>query len=78
MTNEDMLREFTELPPEGKRVVTDLIAFLRNRYQGAKETPASNATDIASDNIVGMWSDREEMADSTQWVRKTRKGEWGG
>ena len=78
MTNEDMLREFTTLPPEGKRVVTDMIAFLRHRYQGAKETPALTATDIASDNVVGMWRDREEMADSTEWVRKTRKDEWGG
>lgn len=24
----------------------------------------------------GMWKDREEMKDSTQWVRKLRETEW--
>lgn len=78
MTNEDMLREFTELPPEEKRVVADLISFLRNRYLTAKEVPASNLTDIVTDSAVGMWRDREEMKESAEWVRKARKDEWGG
>ena len=77
MTNEEMLREFTSLPPEGKRVVTDLIAFLRQRYQNVKEATAA-VNNFVPDNAIGMWRDREDMQDSTQWVRTARKDEWGG
>ena len=26
--------------------------------------------------FVGMWRDREDMADSSEWVRTTRQREW--
>lgn len=75
MTNEELLREFVALPPEGRRVVTDLIAFLRQRY-GAPQPAA--ATDISSESFIGMWSDHDEMQDSSTWVRNIREAEWGG
>ncbi len=78
MTNEEMLREFTALPPEGKRVVTDLIAFLRQRYTNSTAIPIVPVNDFSKDNSIGMWRDREDMQDSTQWVRTARQDEWGG
>ena len=32
--------------------------------------------DIREEPFVGMWSDREEMADSTTWVRNLRQQHW--
>jgi bifunctional DNA-binding transcriptional regulator/antitoxin component of YhaV-PrlF toxin-antitoxin module len=26
--------------------------------------------------FVGMWRDRDEMADSTEWVRRLRRDQW--
>ena len=73
MKNEEMLREFTSLPPEGKRVVTDLIAFLRQRYGIPKTETLPTSTDLSSENFIGMWRDREEMQDSSAWVRNVRR-----
>lgn len=75
MTNEELLREFVALPPEGRRVVTDLIAFLRQRYDAPPTTPA---TDLSTESFIGLWRDREEMQDSSAWVRNVRETEWGG
>ena len=31
---------------------------------------------IQDEPFVGMWQDREDMDDSTKWVRQTRQKEW--
>lgn len=40
--------------------------------------PASESHDIdlINDNFIGMWSDRQDLADSTAWVRGVRENEW--
>jgi hypothetical protein len=77
MTNEELLREFIALPPEGKRVVADMIAFLRQRY-ATSPPAASSLSDLGAESFIGMWRDREDMQDSTAWVRNVRENEWGG
>jgi AbrB family looped-hinge helix DNA binding protein len=31
---------------------------------------------LAKEPFVGMWQDREDMADSSDWVRSIRRREW--
>ncbi len=33
---------------------------------------------IKDDPCVGMWKDREDLQDSSAWVRQMRKQEWMG
>ena len=35
-----------------------------------------NLTPLETESFVGMWQDREDLEDSTQWVRYLRKKEW--
>ncbi len=76
MKQEDLLREFLDLPPEGRAQVVDLIEFLRVRYQSDRPNGKATISDIAEESFVGMWSDREDMQDSTAWVRGVREREW--
>ncbi|MEA5604022.1 hypothetical protein [Nostoc sp. UHCC 0252] len=32
--------------------------------------------DLINDNFIGMWSDRQDLADSTAWMRGVRENEW--
>ncbi len=32
---------------------------------------------LTDEPFVGMWHDREDLADSSAWVRQTRQNEWG-
>jgi len=33
-------------------------------------------TNLSQDPVVGMWKDREEMRDSSAWVRTLRQTQW--
>ncbi len=76
MTHEEILREINSLPPEAQRQIEDFIAFLRERYKGAQ--PKSIPTfALEAEAFVGMWRDREDMHDSSAWVRDIRQSHWG-
>jgi hypothetical protein len=32
---------------------------------------------LADEPFIGMWQDREDIRDSTRWLRDLRKREWG-
>ncbi len=74
MTNEEIIREFSALPPEARRAAEDFIAFLRERY-GRKNEKAANG-DLCKESFVGMWKDREDLQDSSAFVHKLRESEW--
>jgi hypothetical protein len=75
MTSEEILREIAALPPEGRRLVESFLASLRQRY--ARPVASSGGILLEDENFIGMWRDREELADSTAWVRGVRESEWG-
>jgi hypothetical protein len=76
MKQEEILREILSLPPEGQRQVAEFIARLRERYQRSQSVEKPEGSDIAKDDFIGMWRDREDMQDSSEWVRKAREREW--
>jgi hypothetical protein len=75
MTHEEILRELNLLPPEGQRQVADFIARLREQY-ARPQSSESITSDLAQDSFIGMWQDREDMQDSSTWVRNLREHEW--
>lgn len=75
MTYEEILRELATLPPEGQREAADFIASLHERYSNSISSK-QESRDLAELGFVGMWRDREDMRDSTVWVRNLREREW--
>jgi hypothetical protein len=75
MTYEEILRELASLPPEGQKEAADFITALHERYLRSRPAQPAGA-DLSSLSFVGMWRDREEMRDSTAWVRNLREREW--
>jgi hypothetical protein len=65
---------FLSLPAEAQRQVLDYITFLKDRY--APSQPKKAQKSFNKEPFVGMWADREDMSDSTEWVRGARKREW--
>ena len=75
MTNEEILREIAALPPEGRNLLENFLNYMRQRY--AHQNAPTSSTPLPSENFIGMWRDRDEMSDSTTWVRNLRTSEWG-
>lgn len=48
----------------------ELLAYRESASHGSK------FADLLQDPVVGMWQDRDDMADSTAWVRQVRQQEW--
>jgi len=76
MTDEEILREINSLPPEAQRQLEDFISFLRERY-GSSKTKTAPTSGLEYEAFVGMWRDREDMRDSSAWVRNVRQSHWG-
>jgi hypothetical protein len=64
------------LPIEGQKQVVDFIAFLQKRYQRSRLRKRSRKLRLAEEAFIGLWKDREDLQDSTQWVRNMRQREW--
>lgn len=81
MTNEEVLRDFSALPPEVQQMAADFISFLRLRYGSLPTShglaPVNLSVNLMNEPFIGMWRDREEMKDSSSWVRQLREQEWG-
>lgn len=76
MTNEELLRRFSSLPPEGQRQAADFIAFLQERYGEHRFPESPPATGLSEEGFIGMWRDREDLRNSGAWVRRAREREW--
>ncbi|MEH2292381.1 hypothetical protein [Nostoc sp.] len=76
MTQQELFNEFLSLPTEAQRQVIDFIGFLRQKYAAVEPASQSPDFDLINDNFIGMWSDRQDLADSTAWVHGVRENEW--
>ncbi len=76
MEYQDIWQQFTTLPPDAQALVADFITFLKQRYNQSQSPGQPKQKDLRSDPFIGLWQDREDMQDSTQWVRTTRASEW--
>lgn len=41
-----------------------------------EKNKSADLTPLEAEPFVGMWQDREDLEDSTQWVRHLRQEEW--
>lgn len=48
------------------------------RVSSAREAVKTSAPGpLEKEAFVGLWKDREDLKDSSAWVRRVREGEWG-
>jgi hypothetical protein len=76
LKEEKLWREFSALPPELQQQVADFIHFLQTRYTHTRKK--TKHIPLEKEPFIGMWRDREDMADSTAWVRNLRRTQWEG
>jgi hypothetical protein len=69
--------EITSLPPEAQEQVMDFVAFLKSRYSAKRPAAGAKPAPLAEEPFIGMWRGRDEMSDSTAWVRDLRRRDWG-
>lgn len=76
MDREQVWREFNALSPGAQQQVADFIAFLGTRVDHGSMQATSSGVELRNEPFIGMWQDREDMADGDTWVRDLRQREW--
>jgi len=75
MSKKTVLDKFDQLPPNAKKEASDFVQFLYEQYVKSSSKKSSRKP-ISESPFVGMWKDRDDLADSTSWVRNQRKTQW--
>lgn len=75
MNTAKVAREMASLPPEAQKQIMEFLAFLKARYSSSPSTRNAERPQLTDEPFVGMWRDREDMRDSTAWVRSQRRWE---
>lgn len=73
MSEKELIKQYQELPSGAKREAADFVEFLYDRYVGRNKEDKKTRKPISESSFRGIWKDREDMKDSTQWVRNIRK-----
>jgi AbrB family looped-hinge helix DNA binding protein len=71
------IREQLGLTPNAEVVLEvdgNTVRIRRAESKGRRAKPKRRP--LKEEPFVGMWQDREDMADSSEWVRRTRQREW--
>ncbi|WP_099239314.1 hypothetical protein [Synechococcus sp. BDU 130192] len=68
---ETLKTDILKLSPEAQKMVAEFVEFLKAKSQ-TNQTPP-NPLNFDNQGFVGMWSDRPETEDSSQWVRNLRQ-----
>lgn len=76
MEKEKVWREFMALSEEDQRRVATFIASLRAGSRSALSDGLEKQADLTDEPFVGMWREREDMRDSSIWLRGVREREW--
>ncbi len=77
MNQTRILQNFNALPAEAQELVSSLVAFLGREHQRSKSSRKKNAINLTDDKFIGLWQDRDDMQDSSAYIRTLRKNEWG-
>ena len=77
MSEKELIRQIKKLPVEAQQEAADFVEFLSKKYDRPKREPGSPLKkSILDSSFRGMWKDREDMTDSTKWVRELRKSRY--
>jgi hypothetical protein len=76
MSQQDLFREFLALPADQQQAVAAMIVDYQKKNNLAVLGKVNESFDPANEKFIGMWKDRQDLADSTEWVRKLRANEW--
>jgi len=77
MSEKELIKRIKKLPSEAQQEAADFVEYLSQKYiQQPVDSSSSKKKSILESSFRGMWKDREDMQDSSKWVRELRKSRW--
>jgi hypothetical protein len=77
MSEKELIKQIRKLPSEAQQEAADFVELLTKKYVlKSEEADSSKKKSILENSFRGAWKDREDLQDSTKWVRELRKSRW--
>jgi hypothetical protein len=76
MMADQIWNEFAALPEDAQMQVAEFIGRLRQSLQATETPQKAKRPALKDEPFVGMWKDRDDLTDSSEWVRQLREKEW--
>jgi len=77
MSEKELIKQIKRLPSEAQQEAADFVEFLSKKYLSKpEETGSTKKKSIVENSFRGVWKDRDDLQDSTKWVRELRKSRW--
>lgn len=77
MSEKELIKQIRKLPSEAQREAADFVEFLTKKYiRKSEEADAPGKKSILENSFRGIWRDRDDLQDSSKWVRELRKSRW--
>ncbi len=68
-------QHIANFPPEQQAEVLDFVLFLEKKLSISVEEPIV-LCHLRDEPAIGIWQERQDMQDSTEWVCKVRRDVW--
>jgi len=77
MSEKELIKQIRKLPAEAQQEAADFVEFLSKKYiRKPLETDFSKKKSIIENSFRGVWKHRDDLQDSTKWVRELRESRW--
>lgn len=77
MSEKELIKRIKKLPLEAQQEAAEFVDYLSQKYiEQPVDSNSSKKKSILESSFRGMWKGREDMQDSTKWVRELRKSRW--
>ncbi|AOX01567.1 hypothetical protein BJP34_20885 [Moorena producens PAL-8-15-08-1] len=74
---EQLTKYIKELPEEAQNIIADIIEVFKKQYV-TKTAASLHPMELDNQPFIGMWTDRQDTQNSSEWVRRTRQQHWQG
>lgn len=75
MEKEGFYNKFESLPMEAKKQVISYVDFLLVKFD-SKKKKLQRTKSVKNKKFIGIWSNRNDLKNSSMWIKKLRKKEW--
>ena len=77
MSEKELIKQIKRLSSEAQQEAADFVEILSKKYLSKpEETDSTKKKSIVENSFRGVWKDRDDLQDSTKWVRELRKSRW--
>lgn len=73
MKSEKIIEKFSELPSSAQKKAKKFIDFLYKSEIAKRKRKRTKSTEY---EFIGMWKNRKDMEDASNWKKMIRKIEW--